>query len=415
MIKRILSLVVLGGLIALPACTSNQAAVQPGRTIAPVANSELQFQVGTANYSGTTFLNTVVTFRQPNGLSALLDNTPNMTIPFTNTAPAYALSSGCGGVIAYPCAVVYAGNDSGQARISGTVQTNNGVNSSDPRTFPQSVGAFAYGLLAVNSSTTGADSANFYPSATNAGTNPDFSKSPGNQAWRMPIYGAVHAPAFTQRAFYVGPPAVPNFNDGSLGVAFNGYPSGFTTFALTPTTGTYALSVGLPNSSTPVPTFTATTTLASLALLPNMPTPVYTSDHVGGGTVTVTVPPGIAETAIFIRDLAPSGATIFYYTLVTHGTGPQTLVLPPNIGRVNNGPATVPGGTGFMTADIGDTISIVAIGFDYPAMEAVPTAANPPQAPPINNTSTPCTFAGQASTCTGQADVTLSGAGTFTE
>jgi len=124
--------------------------------------------------------------------------------------------------------------------------------------------------------------------------------------------------------------------------------------------------------------------------------------------VTITVPAGVTEAAVFIRDLAPSGATIFYYTLITHTTGTQTLVLAPNLGPSANGPALVPGGTGFKTAVSGDTLSIAAIGFDYPAMEAVPIGAGPPQAPVINNLGTACTFAGLTSTCTGQADLTVS-------
>jgi hypothetical protein len=406
-LKRIIAVAVLGGLVALPACTSNQAAVEPSKSIQNLSANELQFQVGTANYAGTTFLNTVVSFRQPNGLSALLEDTPSIALPFTNTAPA---SVGT---------VLYAADDNAKPQITGTQPTNNGVVSTDPRTFPQSVGAFAYGFLAVNATTAGSASPTFYPSATGS-----------QEAIRMPIYGAAAAPAQTQRAFYVGSPFAPNFFDGSLGITFNGYPSGFTTFALTPTVGTYSLTVGLANASTPIPNFVSTTTLTSLAPLPVMPLPVYTSDGVGGGSFTLTVPAGIKETAIFIRDLAPSGATIFYYTLVTHTTGLQTIVLPPNIGPPANGPAAVPGGTGFATlvatipavvgppavpAVPGDNVSFVAIGFDYSAMEAVPIGANPPQAPVLNNGATACSSAGNTNTCPGQADLTVSPPGTAVE
>ncbi len=390
MIKRILTVAALGGLFALPACTSNQAGVEPARTIAPTAQSQLQFQVGTANYNGTTFLNTVVTFRQPNGLSALLDNTPSIAIPFTNTATSV--------VGACPNCTIFAGNDTGTNQISGTVQTANGVISPDPRTFPQTVGAFAYGFLASNSATTGANNSTFYPSQGGVVTNPDGSLSPAFQTWRMPIYGTVAG--FTQRAFYVGPPnaIVGNSLPVTGSATFVGYPSGFTPFAIHPTAGAYVLTVGIPNSSTPVGTFTSTTNLTSLATLPAMPAPTFVSTGLaGGGSFTITVPAGITEAAIFFRELTPAGGIVAYHTLITHATGAQVLTYPSG------------------TITPGDSISTVLIGFDYPAMEAVPVSAAPPQAPVINNSGTACTFSGQSSTCGGQADISLSPAVTFTQ
>lgn len=372
--KRIIALAALGGLIALPACTSGQSAVEPTKTVANVTTSELQFQVGTANYSGTTYLNTVVTFRQPNGLSAMLANTPAISLPFTNTAP-----NNVGGIN-------YAGNDSGKAQITGEQILNNGTPVTDPRTFPMTVGAFAYGFLASNSTTTGAYNPTFYPSATAS-----------QEAIRSPIYGAAATPAVAQKAFYVGTPfaTVPN----SIAPGFIGYPSGLTTVALTPTTGTYSLTVGLPNASTPIPNFTSTTSLTSLALLPAMPAPTFVSDGAGGGTVSVTIPAGVLETAVFIRDLdVNTGGVDSYHTVVFHATGAQSATLPD---------------TSF--ANLGDTASMVAIGFDYPAMEAVPMTATPPMAPVINNSGGACSGPGTTSTCPGQADVTVSPTGAGTE
>ena len=373
--KRIIALAALGGLIALPACTSGQSAVEPPKTIANVTSNELQFQVGTANYSGTTYLNTVVTFRQPNGLSALLVDTPAISLPFTNTAPASVTGA---------TTVNYAGNDTGKPQITGEQILNNGSPVTDPRTFPMTVGAFAYGFLASNTQTTGAYNPTFYPVATSS-----------QEAIRMPIYGA--AVGVTQRAFYVGTPfaTVP----ASIAPGFIGYPSGFTSFAITPTTGTYSLTVGLPNASTPIPNFTSTTQLTSLALLPAMPAPTFATDGAGGGTVSVVIPAGVLETAVFIRDLdVNTGGVDSYHTVVFHATGAQTATLPD---------------TTF--ANAGDTVSMVAIGFDYPAMEAVPMAASPPQAPVINNSGAACSGPGTTSTCPGQADITVSPAGAGTE
>lgn len=374
MLNRILALAALGGLVALPACTSGQSAAEPHITVGAITTSELQFQVGTANLAGTPGLNTVVTFRQPTGFSALLVSTPQITLPFVNTAPA-----------------AVAGADSNTNFITGQQQTNNGT-AGTAVTFAQAVGAFAYGFLASNAGTTGADNSTFYPTTN-----------------RMPYYAA------TRRAFYVGPgnPVVPNFKDGSLGIQtdptltatpFLGYPSGFTTFQLAPTVGTYSLSVGLPNASTPVPTFTATTTMASAAMLPLMPAPVVTSTGTGGLTVTETVPAGVTETLIFIVDLN-SG---YYYTLKMTGTGPQTATLASNLGPVV-------GGVAGKSLNTGDGVRVYAIGFDYPALEAVPIGANPAQAPVINNAGTACTFSGVTSTCPGQADLTQSIAVNATE
>ena len=362
--QRFLVLAALGGLTVLPACTSGQSAFEPPRTIANVGASQLQFQVGTANYNGTLALNTVVSFRQPNGLSALLDDTPVITLPFTNTATA-----------------AQAGVDAGANTISGSPQPPNGV-AATPSTFGTAVGAFAYGFLASNSSTSGANNSTFYPASN-----------------RSPYYGATMVPAQTARAFYVGPGSsfVPNFKDGTFPATFFGYPSGWTTFGLTPTTGTYTLSVGLAGSNVTIPTFTATTTLPSLAVLPNFPAPVYASNGAGGGTVSVVVPAGVTETLVEIVDTT----LVNYYTLVVRGTGPQTATLANNLGTVVAG---VPG----PSIPAGDGVRIIALGFNYPAIEGVPVGASPPQAPVLNNSGSACTFSGTTSTCPGRADITVS-------
>ena len=104
---------------------------------------------------------------------------------------------------------------------------------------------------------------------------------------------------------------------------------------------------------------------------------------------------------MFIRDLSPAGAVLAYYTVVAHGVGPHTLTLADNLGIISGGvaaPSIAPG----------DGVSLTAVSFDYPAMEAVPVGSGPPQAPAINNLGTACTFSGTSSTCPGQADLTVS-------
>ncbi len=361
MYTRTLAIAALGGLIVLPACTAGNSAFEPPRTIAPLTSNKLQFQVGTANLNGTLGLNTVVTYRADTGLSALLDSTPVITLPFTNTG------------------ATGSNTDAGTNHISGSPQPANGV-AAVPTTFGTAVGAFAYGFLGVNSATTGANNSLFYGPTSNPGQ------------FGSPYY-APAAGTVAQRPFYIGPgnPFLPTLPP--TGTNYVGAPSGFTTFYMAPTTGTYSLSVGLSGTSTPVPTYTATTTMTTITPLGLMGTPVYVSDGAGGGTVTVTIPPGVTETGIFITDRTQ----LTYYTLFIRGTGVQTATLPA--GSI---PAT-------------DTLRIIAVGFDYPAFEAAPIGANPPAAPLINNTGTPCTFNATNSTCTGQADLTESNAAAATE
>jgi hypothetical protein len=395
-IKQSLVVAALGGLFALPACTSNQVSAPPVTQANVASQSKLQFQVGTANLAGLPGLNTVVTFRQTNGGSAVLVDTPTITLPFANTGPA-ALSMTVASA---------AGTDAGTNLISGTAQTAAGAGTV-VTTFGQSVGAFSYGFLDANSVAGAANNSLFYQSgATVAGNDP--TAAGGTE---QPIYGAGSA------QFYVGPgnTFVSNFKNGTVLTSFHGPPSGFTTFALTPAAGAYSLSVVIPSTNATVPTFTSTTNLTSAVLLPTIPPPTYTSDGVGGGTVGVTIPAGVMETVIFIKDLATQN----YYTLVTTLTGAQTLTLPANLGPIANGvagPSINPPVAATMTP--GDGVKVIAVGFDYPAMEAVPAApfgAAPVQVPVINNSGAACTFSGTSSTCPGQADLTMSAATMATE
>ena len=126
---RLLSLVALGGISALSACTSGQPAIVPPSTAVNLAaTAKLQFAVGTANIAGTTGLNTVVTFRQPNGLSATFVNTPTITGPATFVVPGSGLDTNT---------------------ISGSPQVAAGL-ASTITTFGQNGGAFAYGLAPIS-------------------------------------------------------------------------------------------------------------------------------------------------------------------------------------------------------------------------------------------------------------------------
>ena len=342
--QKILSLVALGGLIALPACTSGQSAiVPPSKGANLTATSVLQFAVGTANIAGTAGLNTVVTFRQRNGLAATLVNTPSITGPAGFVVPSTGDSK----------------TDGGTASITGSPQTPSGV-ASTKTTFGQGGGAFAYGFAPLNINQTG---------------------TPNFGAYRLPFYGT------SQAQYLIGPgnTYVSNFRDGTQAPGFGGYASGFTDFMASPIPGIYSLTVHVAlGGGGSTPDFNATANLSSTALLPPFQPPTYVGDGNGGGTVSLIVPSGVSEALVFVADTT-SGIT---YTLLTRTQGAQTLSLGDALGPIVNGVAAP-------SLKTNDNVTVYAVGFDYPAIEAAPIGANPAQSPVIVGAN-------------GQADVTTS-------
>lgn len=351
--KSSLRLAALGCISLVAACTSGQSSILPSySSVSPVSISKLQFAVGTANYAGTPALNTVATLRQANGLSATLLNTPTIVGPagFTVVSDANSPSN----------------TDIGTGSITATSQTLPGT-SFPVTTFNQSGGVFAYGFAPLNS--------------TQNGSNVTGITATGY--YREPFYSA------SQIRPLIGPPAVPNFQDGLTPGGFSGYPSGFTSFAnvaLVP--GVYALNVIFPSAD---PKFagnlTASATLTSTALLPNYPAPSFASDGAGGGTVRLVVPAGVTETIVYIRDFNPNIGSTFYSYVVT-GSGVQTVTVSPTLGAKSATGVQAPSFTP------GDTVYTTAVGFDYPAFEA---------APPANTLQTPIIVG-----TNGQADLTSS-------
>ena len=293
-----------GGIAILSACTGGQSGIEPPFTAVNVqSQSSLQFRVGTANYQGTTYLNTVVTFRQPNGLSATLFNTPTITGPagFVNTGPA-----------------AVAGTDAGTSpgRISGTPPTQPGT-PAVATTFGQTGGAFAYGFAPANSTTGG--TANYARASSSSTQVPGVSVT---NAYTQPIYLASGA----KEPFLLGPPAVPDFHNPALGypVGFAGYDSGFTMFGVTPVVGTYAFNLTVPSNTIGQNSavFDVTAALGTAVPLAAVLAPVGSG---GAGTsVTFTVP------------AAPVGATarVIYMAIrsVTAGSGTAPLFYAYNVG-----------------------------------------------------------------------------------
>lgn len=339
------ALVAAGGISILSACTGGQSHIEPPFTaVNPQTQSSLQFRVGTANYQGTTYLNTVVTFRQPNGLSATLYNTPTITGPagFVNTGSA-----------------AVAGTDAGTNRISGTPPTQPGT-TAVATTFGQTGGAFAYGFAPANSTTGGA--ANYAKTSTSSSQIPGASVT---NAYTQPIYLATAS----KLPFMLGPPAVPNFHDPALGypAGFAGYDSGFTMFGVTPVVGTYAFDLTVPSNTIGQNSavFDVTAPLTTVVPLATLPAPVLGG---GGGTaITVTVlaaPLGVSSRVIYVVDrqgasptACPSGGPCFF--AINAGPAAGTFSLGTNFGT----------GDRFYAFQVGANFDIVG--------DAVPNNLNP--------------------------------------
>ncbi|GAC1543445.1 MAG: hypothetical protein NVS3B16_09780 [Vulcanimicrobiaceae bacterium] len=332
-------------------------------TVDPLTVGKLQFAVGTANIGGTAGLNTVATLRKPDGTSAVLFSTPTIVGPAGFVVPTTADGVTDGGV------------DAGTNTISGTTPQQLGTKL-PVTTFGSSGGVFGYGFQPDNSTTGGGAS---------------FAR------YALPFY----APKASKLTYLAGPPAFPQTRDGNYPTGFAGWTLGFTDFAATPVAGSYALNVVIPTGfdgagNATSGTISASATLGSAALLPAIAPPTFTPDGAGGGTATITVPPGIVDAYVFIVDTDPAATNCFpgtpgrpvYYALETRTAGTQQLTLPPNLGP------TAPGFANTRSICSGDKFSVYAAGFNYDA-----TAAAPPR-----STSQLPTIVG----ANGQADVTTS-------
>ena len=295
------------GISILAACTGGQSGIQPPSTAVNVqAQSTLQFRVGTVNYrAGTaTFTNVVTTFRQPNGFSATLYNTPSITGPAGWVVPT-TLNPLCVGT-SNPATASGAGTDANTTAITGTQPTQPGT-TAVATTFGQTGGVFAYGIAPANSTTSGVAQ---YPG--NAASGRLFGTALGNyyDVYAQPFYCGTSR----KYPFVLGPPAVPDFHPASAGfpAGFLGYDSGFMQFAVAPVAGTYAMHLTVPSSTIGQNTavFDQNATLSNVTPIGNVTAPVVAEPVSPGGAVTFTVAP------------APAGATaqVLYVLNQTTGT-----------------------------------------------------------------------------------------------
>jgi len=348
--------------------------VTPTVSQANLSSNVLQLAVGTANIGaiGSVGLNTVETFRQPNGNSATLVNTPTITAPAGFVVPAAG------------------GSDAGGNVMNGIPQTF-ATTPPPANTFGQTNGVFSYGIEPFNSTSTGG------------------ARYAGSPSLNL-------LPFFAPRQRFVGgPPAYPFFNDGTFPTGFQGYSQGFTDFAAKPVLGNYTLTASLFPGNAPAQAFTASATLTNLVPLPVIAPPTFVRNPSGdgGGTGVVTVPadPRIVETMVYIvnRDqTGPFGSATYYSVGPLRGTGAIPYTLPNNLG-LN---CTAAGGCApsasrqpsFLSPNPAtgatDRYLVYAVSYDYPAFEASPPG-NTQQSPVIVGAG-------------GQADVTSSASGSGT-
>jgi hypothetical protein len=351
--RYILGLVFAGALLA--GCSTNGAGINPPVTRGNLGADKLQMAVGTANiaFDGTVGLNVVTTFRQPDGLSAVLLDTPTITGPAGFLVTANAPSG-----------------DADTNHISGSPQTPTPPNPC-PTTFCIAGGAFKYGFAPYNSDNLGDP----YPNGPALYAEPFYSGDP------VPIAG--------------GPPAYPFFNNGTFISGFQGYSQGFNAFETPVTAGSYSLTVNVPGTSGGGRNFTTAATLTNLAPLPGVGTPSVTEDGAGGfSNISATVPDDarIFETMIYIAD---TSATNFFTLGPFNGTGVVGGAVPDTLGPCNgnncqNGAGATP------TIPTGDSYLVYSITYDYPAFEA---------SPPGSQSQTPAITGPNSG---GQADISMS-------
>ncbi len=358
----------VAGALGLSACTAGQTGPPTATVVNPTSAGKLQFAVGTANIGGGTGLNVVATYRQANGSSAVLVNTPKLTGPFTLPAaatPSGFYAAGAGGLFTQADGLTTA--DAGPSAdevtnhyIGGTPQTTaSNPNQGVPTTFGQSGGVFGNG---------------FFPGNYTSSGNP-YSYNP----YYQPFYaGNVPTPPAAATAFFAagGPPVFdPNKDgggtqDGSFSAPIKGISLGLGVFAgVLPGMGQYNLQVTIPTAGFPVVSAPAAT-LSNLNLLPSAATPVVTFNGDGSAAVSYTLPGGVVGAYVQVVDTNYcNGGSPVPYTFWVTASGSQAI---PN----TLGPASKSGGPAICTPSMndkssggsvttGDPVQAVLIGFDY--------------------------------------------------
>lgn len=417
---------------ALTGCGASGGSNAPApNTIAPISTNVLQLAAGTVNFQGTTTgLNIVTTYRQSNGDSGTLVNSPTLTLPAALPAagPATGMFNtqlGAMGETTDACSTILYGPAANEATTTSMTATSQSPGSTAVTTFGQSGGVYAIGIEPFNSTGQG-DCTPAGPS--NTGT--PFQAQP----YPIPVYDAATGTDPNQiPAGWGGPPAfVLSGSNGASTIGNSDYPSincpqdtvsggtlhcyaglsmGIDAFmGVAPVAGgAYSLAVSIPANSG---TTTKTATFTMPAALTTLPTiaapPAYVPDGNGGGTFAFVMPAGATEAFLEVIDYgAHTGASCngagtadtnpavgngaagvsngeaIYYTIEATASG--TLTLPDTIG-----PGATPSvctATQNTTANAGttdaDQIAIQVIAVDYPLYEANPINSAGKQSPTI--------------------------------
>jgi hypothetical protein len=379
---RLFAFIALAGAAA---CTSGQVGSYPVTHVDPIQSGVLQFAVGWATgyanaNTGPTFgygLNVVETFRQANGRSAVLNDTPAIVVPS-------ALAS------AIP------------------LTPPSGAPTQAPTLAP---GGAAYG--------------------SGFGVPPSLATSFGGQV--APAIGFGGPPAF-QPAVVDGTSLTQTFVEG-YDTLFPLPPANSPALALAAALkafpGQYTLQVAIPTGQFSTETASQSATLRGKPL-PAFASPQFVSDGNGGGSVTLNVPAGVTESLVTVYATScqtgavqpspspsPTGVTgptpspvqigisNSVFTLYSGARGPAQvfLSLPDFAGPEGPNGRFHSVCTGADAAALGQgsavqKVIVYAAGFDYPAFESVyPQSFS--QTPKIVGAN-------------GQADVTVSALANFT-
>lgn len=391
--------------LVLSACSTSAVGTLPTVHAVSPAAATLQLAVGTARIglldgSSTVGLNVVATYRQPNGGSATLQNTPTLSGPQGS-----GLFGGRDAITGVTPAALHALTQGATLTTTPSPGTTPGFFG-----FGSLVGVYGYGLAPQNLVDYG-DHAAVY-SVTAGGfpcdgpvTNllgypyyPSASPNRPDQALALPLYFGGSDPAHSCNqqllgnpvaattsiavtsgsgggfAFLGTPPAWPAPSGYGTPSGFLGYPVGFTDFATAPVPGVYTLQVAAPTNpdDSASTTVTAAATLPASAIgspLPGMPKPQIQLRADGSALLALNVPPGASETIVFLANACGAAQQqVRRYSVLTHAAGQQVLLLSNNLGPPDA--SGKPSATLF-TCQPGDgKLAAVAVGFDYPAREA---------------------------------------------
>ena len=314
--------------------------------VADLASSKLQFAVGTVNAASTSdqttisgpILNLVETFRQPNGLSALLSDRVSLTGPasFVVTSLNSPAVTNDGGA---PNQIIDTLVDVSAFGQSFGSNANVGSGAAQPASF---TGSFPY----------------------EAGGPPAFPRTTDGN----------YPPGFSYGSSVIG-----------IGGSSQIFPHGFPL-------GTYTLTVTTPPGSSASHTWTASAKLSKMTMLPTIPAPQLAFDGLGGGAVSFVVPAGLSELFVAISSAADfcwpfatntsdqtgtqTSSGIFTLFVKAPKAGPLTLAIPDNLGPPSanaNAPTFCSVAQNLKAAPTGPfggaQASVEIIGTDYPLYE----------------------------------------------